>query len=71
MGCEPCEEREIENCTHPKVDMGRCMAVEQIHADEIEDSYGSNQRGVIGNGPIEVYRRHGKWLWEYADAEVA
>lgn len=47
------------------------MAVEQIHADEVADSYGAAHRARIEDGEVAVYQRHGKWLWEYVDAEVA
>lgn len=51
--------------------MGRCLAASQIHEDEVVDSYGSSDRSRIQNAEIAVYQRHGKWLWEYVDAEVA
>jgi hypothetical protein len=65
--CEPCMEQEIDGCWHPKVDMGRCLASEQIHEDEVVDSYGAPNRATIADGEINVYQRHGKWLWEYVD----
>lgn len=51
--------------------MGRCLAVEQIHEDEVADSYGAAHRTTIQNAEVVLYRRHGKWLWEYADEAVA
>lgn len=71
LGCEPCLHRGVDNCTHPKVDMGRCLATEQIHDDEVAESYGADKKAVIQDADIVVYQRHGAWLWEYADAEVA
>jgi hypothetical protein len=68
QGCENCLEQDILLvCDHPEVELGRCLAVAQLHTDELTESYGAPVGSTIHDGPIRVYKIHGRWRWEYLD----